>query len=110
MLDLATVRAQLRIDEDDTSEDLLISGYLVAAKRAAANHVNRCVYWDAAERPQDPALVPDDAIDAGEDIQLAVLLLVGHYYNNREAASEANQSQIPLGVNHLLNPYRIINL
>jgi uncharacterized phage protein (predicted DNA packaging) len=110
MLDLLTVKGQMHIDADDTSEDLLLSRYLNSSKRAVANYVNRVVYWTELDRPIDPLPVPEYAIDASEDFELAVLLLVGHYYNNREAVTEANISQIPLGISFLLNPYRVINL
>lgn len=110
MVDLDRVKQQLVIDDDDQSQDILLTGYLSAAKFAVKNHVNRVVYWDPSERPQDPLTVPEHAIDASADFELAALLLVGHYYKNREAVSDVSQSQIPLGVSFLINPYRVINL
>lgn len=39
-------------------------------------------------------------------IKHAMLLMVGHWYKNREAASEANMSDLPFAVDALLYPYR----
>ena len=39
-------------------------------------------------------------------IEQAILLLVGHFYENREASSALSLKNIPLGVDALLNPYR----
>ena len=40
-----------------------------------------------------------------EDAQAAMLLLIGHLYANREAASAVNLTAVPLGVDMLLAPY-----
>jgi hypothetical protein len=40
----------------------------------------------------------------------AVNLLVGHFYSNREAATEAPPKAIAFGVDTLLAPYREVNL
>lgn len=39
-------------------------------------------------------------------IKHALLLLVGHWYENREAASEVKLTEIPMAVDSLLIPYR----
>ncbi|MGZ2429590.1 head-tail connector protein [Rhizobium redzepovicii] len=39
-------------------------------------------------------------------IKHAALLLIGHWYENREAATEAKLSDMPLAVDALLMPYR----
>jgi uncharacterized phiE125 gp8 family phage protein len=40
-------------------------------------------------------------------IKQAILLMVGHWYRNREAVSDYIMSQVPMGVNALLDPHRI---
>lgn len=47
----------------------------------------------------DPELVP-------QPIHTAILLLVAHWYQNREAASANAITALPLGVDALLAPYR----
>jgi uncharacterized phiE125 gp8 family phage protein len=44
--------------------------------------------------------------DVPEPIRLAILLLTGHYYDNREAMSSANMVEMPLGVRALLQKYK----
>lgn len=39
-------------------------------------------------------------------IRHAILLLVAHWYANSEAVSERGMSEVPMGVRHLLAPYR----
>ena len=40
-------------------------------------------------------------------IKHAVLLMVGHWYENREAVTEADMSDLPMGVSALLSPHRV---
>ncbi len=39
-------------------------------------------------------------------IKAAILLLVGHWYQNREAVSDSAPTELPLAVNSLIAPYR----
>lgn len=52
-----------------------------------------------------------DADGTPPDLDQAVLLLIGHYYQNREAVTgtevRATPTEMPLGVDELLEPYRI---
>jgi uncharacterized phiE125 gp8 family phage protein len=40
-------------------------------------------------------------------VEAAMLLMLGHLYDNREAVSDIQSYERPLGVTYLLNPYRI---
>ena len=42
-----------------------------------------------------------------QSICLAILLLVSHWYNNRESASVMNMNEIPFGVKALLDHYKV---
>lgn len=44
--------------------------------------------------------------DLPKPIKQAALLLVGHWYENREAATEAKMNDLPMAVGSLLAPYR----
>ena len=53
----------------------------------------------------------DAAADVPAQIRQAVLLLIGHWYNNREATLiGVSGSSLPLAVEFLLNPFRWIEL
>lgn len=93
MLDLANVKLHLRVDGDD--EDTLISGYIEAAKAHVEQHCDRkLVDGDPAE-PEEMGLT--------RDVEQAVLLLVGHWYANREAVVVGTiATTMPLAVERLL--------
>lgn len=46
------------------------------------------------------------ASSAPDDLKQAVLLLVGHWYQNREAITNGIVSEIPIGVQSILDRYR----
>jgi uncharacterized phiE125 gp8 family phage protein len=43
-----------------------------------------------------------------EPLTLAIKMLTGHLYENREASSPLTISELPLGLQYLLKPYRVI--
>lgn len=51
-----------------------------------------------------------NATDVPQAIRTAILLIVAHWYNNREASVEGQQSEIPFGASALLSPYRRIGI
>lgn len=93
MLDLANVKVHLRVDGNE--EDSLISGYIEAAKAHVEQHCDRkLVDGDPAE-PEEMGLT--------RDVEQAILLLVGHWYANREAVVVGGApSAVPLAVDRLL--------
>ncbi|HDS9331046.1 TPA: phage gp6-like head-tail connector protein [Klebsiella pneumoniae subsp. pneumoniae] len=98
------LRAQCRIDIDDTTEDESLELYYGAARRKAENFINRKLYEDEV-----PETDPDGLVIA-DDILLALMLLVGHWNESREEASDVNKMSIPFGFTSLLEPYRFIPL
>lgn len=105
MIDLTTVRAHCRIDEDDTSEDTLLSIYTGAAKRYVETWTRRTLYITNADPGYE---TDDDRLLLDDDVRTAMLLLVGHWFANREAVSvDAAANTVPLAVDALLQPYRI---
>ena len=91
------LRAQCRIDIDDTTEDESLMLYYGAARRRAENFINRNLYEDEV-----PETDPDGLVIA-DDILLALMLLVGHWYANREeVVTGVSASRLPMGVAALL--------
>lgn len=101
---IENLRAQCRIDIDDTTEDESLMLYYGAARRKAENFINRNLYED--EVPETDL----DGLVIADDILLALMLLVGHWFNSREEASDVNKMSIPFGFTSLLEPYRFIPL
>lgn len=93
MLDLDRVKLHLRVDGSE--EDAVISGYVEAAKAHVAMHCDRELVDTVPTGPEQMAFTPD--------VEQAVLLLVGHWYANREAVVIGTISTaIPLAVDRLL--------
>ncbi|WP_330509300.1 head-tail connector protein [Pseudomonas putida] len=93
MLDLATVKMHLRVDGNE--EDTLIGGYVAAAKAHIEQHCDRKLVETDPVEPEEMGLTGD--------VEQAVLLLVGHWYANREAVAVGTiATAMPLAVERLL--------
>lgn len=93
MIDLARVKLHLKVDGDD--EDSIITGYFEAAKSHVAMHCDRELVEGVPTGPEQMGFTPD--------VEQAVLLLVGHWYANREAVvMNGAPSTVPLAVERLL--------
>ncbi len=102
LVTLATAKLHLRVDHAD--EDALIQLFIDAAEQSTADYLERGVYPDAATLA-DPA--PDlNGIVINAAIMAAILLQIGNLYANREAVTTGGTAELPLGVKHLLQPYR----
>lgn len=83
---LEEAKAHLRISF--TADDAYITGIIEAAE----DHVESVGV--ALATPIQPA------------VRHAVLLIVSHFYNNREAVTAEAVNAMPFGVNALLQPFR----
>lgn len=93
MLDLDRVKLHLRVDGSE--EDVVISGYVEAAKAHVAMHCDRVLVEIDPVGPEEMGFTPD--------VEQAVLLLVGHWYANREAVVIGGAPvEVPLAVERLL--------
>lgn len=93
MIDLSRVKLHLRLDGDE--EDATITGYIEAAKAHVAVHCDRVLVEVDPAGPEEMGLTPD--------VEQAILLLVGHWYANREAVVTGVVSTVvPLAVERLL--------
>lgn len=93
MINLARVKLHLRVDGDE--EDMVIAGYFEAAKSHVAMHCDRILVEAEPVGPDEMGLTPD--------VEQAILLLVGHWYANREAVVIGTISTaVPLAVDRLL--------
>lgn len=91
MVDLAAAKAHCRVDHDDDDTEI------TAMIAAASDHLTS-VGVDTTTVPVPPA------------VEHAVLMLVAHFYENREAVTEVATSAVAIGVDRLIQPYREVNL
>jgi uncharacterized phage protein (predicted DNA packaging) len=93
--------AKLHLKVDTTDDDTMIEIYLGAAERAAMDYCNRTIYGAEGVGSDLDGVVINDAIKA------AILLNLGHLYVNREGVDTVQKQELPLGIQSLLQPYRI---
>lgn len=129
IVSLPEVKAHLRVDH--AHEDALIQAYLDAATSWIDGFdgvLGRCVLeqtWRASAVEAERIIAPYDTllIVVNEDgtvdytcampaekvpsVKAAILLLVGYWYEQRQASVEGNWSEAPLAVKSLLAPLRI---
>lgn len=98
---LETAKLHLRVI--GTDDDAIVGIYLGAAEEAAAEYVGRAIYADVTAMADDTTgIVINFAITA------AILLICGHYYQNREdSVIGMSTAELPNGSKMLLQPYRV---
>lgn len=99
---LDDVKYQCRIDHD--AEDRLLTLYINSAYRAVEKFTDKTLFFD--EIPTDSN--KDRSILLTDDINQACLMLIAHWYANRETVNSGtvNLAQMPYAVDFLLQPYR----
>lgn len=98
MIDLALVKNHLRVDGAD--DDALIQAYTDAALSAFETWTNRKLVA-ALPDPVENHLLITAAIQQG------ALLLIGHWYANRESATVGvSAAEVPMATKSLWMPHR----
>ena len=88
---LQEAKQHCRVDCD--ADDELICGYITAAREWAESFLNKPLVRHEAST---------EHIEVKQIHRQAILLLVGHWYANREAASPQRPTEIPFGASYLL--------
>lgn len=100
MLDLDLVKNHLNVDKYFSDDDVYIMNLIDVAKQTILQYLDQdentlSKIYDS-ERDEFKAL----------PLQQAQLLLIGHFYANREAVSFGSPQKLPLGFEYLLQPYK----
>lgn len=106
LLKMEEIKAQLRLDEDFTDEDSLLELMGQAVQSRTENFLNRRLYATAVDLPEDDP----DGLVMPDEVKLALLLLVTHFYENRSTVTEVEKLELPMSFNWLVGPYRYIPL
>lgn len=105
MIELATVKTHLRVDDD--SEDTLIAAYIDAAFGAFELWTNRKLLSTAEPMPEPVG----NALRITKAIEQGALLLIGHWYANRESVVIGTiTAELPMATNALWKPHRWVNI
>lgn len=95
LTDINTLKRHLMAD-DFTQDD----EYITALGEAAEMHIERIIGRQLAD------IYNEHGNTMPADLEHAVRLLVGHWYNQREAVASATMNEVPLGMYSLVAPYR----
>ncbi len=95
-VDIALLKQHVRAD--DFSDD---DQYLAHLLEAAEQYVT-----EATNRSGDELLAMGDGEHLPATLQQAVLLIAGHWYNQREAVSGVQMAEVPYTQQALIKPYR----
>lgn len=98
---LAQIKSHLRVEGDE--ENTLIMAYAQASADYAEKYCDGTLVETLTPPSEDKFLPREILFTPG--IWAAMLLMVGHWYNNREASGQ-NLSEIPLGVDDILFLHR----
>ncbi len=101
MIELSDVKYQLRIEQDDSTEDAYLNMLVRAVQSYVDTYLNRLVQWERRSRGTDTEIPMYD------DIKIACLMLIGTWYENRESVSAFTLKEVPMATEMLLSPYRI---
>ncbi|PHI31037.1 head-tail connector protein [Budvicia aquatica] len=105
MINLELIKAHCRLDPDFNDDDNLLGIFQQAAFKYVENKTNRVMYLPDQDPPEGDNLLMDG------DIVTAMLLLIGHWYENRESVIIGTQaSVVPIATDILLQPYRVYGL
>ncbi|EKY1907422.1 phage head-tail connector protein [Cronobacter sakazakii] len=108
MLTKEQVKHHCNIEPDFTEDDNWIENSIKAAARYVETWTRRRLY----EKADDPLYMADpDALLYGDDVEMAMLMLIAHWYTNRETVSTGSTtSALAFSTEALLQPYRIYGL
>lgn len=108
MLTVDQVKHHCNIEQDFTEDDAWLAARIKAAVRYVENYTRRTLYEDAT----DPLyLANPNRLLYGEDIETAMLMLIAHWYANREAVvTGISAVTLDYAVEAFLQPYRIYGL
>jgi uncharacterized phiE125 gp8 family phage protein len=98
------------VDENEVEQTLNASEYWVDTHGSIARIVTRNTWPGTfAGRPNNVTITYDAGyITIPPGLKQALLLLIGHLYENRQAVANGNMSDIPLGLRYMVGPYIII--
>ena len=96
MLSLEAVKKHVRSD-DFAEDDEYLQTLTEAAEEHIANVTNRSI--------NELTGMSSDGVSLPKPIQQAILLLVGHWYNQREAVAGTQMTEAPHTLQALVKPY-----
>ena len=109
MVTISECRTQCNLLHDEIEHDPWFQQTIPAAVSFLSNTINRKLYesQEALDLELEP---PCDALVITPDLKLALLMLIGHWFINRESTSALSLNDIPMGYEHITGFYRSFSL
>ena len=96
MVSLKMIKRHLFIPEADTRHDAYLRALVPVAQEVIEGELNAPIVRNAEQ----------DGVMISQGLRHAALLLVGHWFNHREAATSENLRHLPFGIRSLVGQYR----
>lgn len=95
-LNLDEIKTQLNLDKWYTDED----AYLISLGKVAEDILQKNI----DDKLDNIASQSDGCLP--QSLRHAMLLLIGHFYRNRESVAFGSPTELPLGYSFLINQYK----
>lgn len=109
MITLADCKIQCSLLPEENQHDDWFEMNLSAILLVLEGLVNRKIYANQADLDADLD-APLTAIVFNSSLKLGGLMLVAHWFENRETSSPLSLSETPMALEYLVMPYRLINI
>ena len=94
-IDTVLLKKQLNVDESFIDDDEYIKALCLAAESAVENHIARPL-----------SEITDTNGNLPPSVNHAIMMMVAHWYANRESIAFAQSHKVELGFEYLLQPYK----
>lgn len=95
-VELDEIKQHLNIDLDFTDDD----SYLMSLEEVCETIVSKHIDCDFS------LVIAENGGDFPPPLRLAILTLIGNFYNNRESVSAINAYELPLNYNYIIDLYK----
>jgi hypothetical protein len=116
MITISEAKIQCNLLVDEVEFDDWFIQTMPALKPVTEGAINRTLFADQGALDahlltlSDADLLLDNSIVLNEALKLAMNMLLGHWFNNRETSSTLTIKEVPLAFDYLIGPYKLINL
>lgn len=100
------IKSHLRLDDDLYSDGDFLKLLAQAVQKRTETYLNRKLYAPEETIPEDEP----EGMHLTDDVRLAMLMLVSHFYENRSSLTDVEKLETPMGFRWLAEPYRIVPL
>lgn len=105
VITITECKLQCNIDESEMDFDRWFTQSIPATILSVQQSVNRKLYATQVLLDADDE-APSSAIVFNAELKMAALMLIGHWFVNRESSSALNLNYVPMGYDFLISHHR----